>query len=244
MVGRLLLCGMLVGALAGLFAFGFSHAFGAGQIDQAIALEELANGTHTHGAPEHADGFATEPFNRQTQAGVGLLAGLVIFGAALGGVFSMVFVGLHGRFGPKKPLNLAIGIAIFGFLTLFFIPNLKYPANPPGTSLAETINERTILFFGMIAVSAIALTIACLVASRLANYGSLRAIVAGLVTYTVCVVLSWVALPSINEAPEGFPQALLLEFRLTSLGLHAVIWTTLGVVFGMLAGRNMRSSIA
>lgn len=170
MVGRLLLCGMLVGVLAGLFAFGFSLTFGEGQIDQAIALEELANGTHTHGAPEHAEGFATEPFNRQTQAGVGLLAGLVIFGAALGGVFSMVFVGLHGRFGPKKPLNLAIGLAIVGFLTLFFIPNLKYPANPP--SLAETINERTILFFGMIAVSAIALTIACLVARRLANYGS------------------------------------------------------------------------
>ena len=242
MVARLLICGMIVGVLAGLLAFGVSHLVGESQIEQAIALEEGAQGTHDHGATE---GTAhPEPFTRQTQAGVGLLTGLVVFGAALGGVFSMVFVGMHGRFGPAKPLRLAGTIALCGFVTLFLIPNLKYPANPPGTSLGETIGERTYLYFGMIAICAIALIIACLVARALAKHGTLSATLAGAALYGMCVLLAWGVLPSINETPQGFPKDLLIQFRLASVSLHAVIWATLGVAFGVLASRYMKSGDA
>jgi predicted cobalt transporter CbtA len=239
---------MLVGVLAGFVAFSFSHLFGEGQIEQAIALEEGTQGTHDHNAHDHGthdhdateNGDPSEPFSRQTQAGIGLLTGLVVFGAALGGVFSMVFVGLHGRFGPSKPLHLALTIALCGFLTLFLIPNLKYPANPPGTSLADTIGERTVLYFGLIAICAIALIIACLVARAAAKHGALKATLAGTGCYAGCVLIAWVAFPSIHETPQGFPQALLMQFRLASIGLHAVIWATLGVTFGILASRYMK----
>ena len=250
MVARLLLCGMLTGVLAGFVAFSFSHLFGEGQIEQAIALEIGANGTHDHGTHDHDthDHDATEsagpsePISRHTQAGIGLLTGLVVFGAALGGVFSMAFVGLHGRFGPSKPLHLAITIALCGFLTLFLIPNLKYPANPPGTSLADTIAERTVLYFGMIAICAIALIIACLVARAAAKHGALMATLAGTGCYAACVLIAWAAFPSIQEIPQGFPQDLLMQFRLASIGLHAVIWATLGVAFGILASRHLKPS--
>jgi predicted cobalt transporter CbtA len=247
MVARLLLCGMIVGVLAGILAFSFSHLFGESQIEQAIALEGGTNGTHDHSTHDHDatdSAGSSEPFSRQTQAGVGLLTGLVVFGAALGGVFSMVFVGLHGRLGPSKPLHLAIGIALCGFLTLFLIPNLKYPANPPGTSLGDTIDERTYVYFGMIAICAIALVIACLVTRALAKHGALPATLAGTSAYAVCVLLAWVVLPSFNEVPQGFPQDLLLEFRLATIGLHAVIWATVGVAFGALASRYTKPSDA
>jgi hypothetical protein len=40
MVGNLLLRGMLVGAFAGLLAFGFARIFGEPQVDRAIAFED------------------------------------------------------------------------------------------------------------------------------------------------------------------------------------------------------------
>lgn len=247
MVARLLLCGMIVGVLAGVLAFSFSHLFGENQIEQAIALEKGGHGAHDHSTHDHAateSADLSEPFSRQTQAGIGLLTGLVVFGAALGGVFSMVFVGLHGRFGPSKPLHLAITIALCGFLTLFLIPNLKYPADPPGTGLGETIGERTVLYFGMIAICAIALIIACLLARAVAKHGALKATLAGTGAYAACVLIAWAALPSIHEVPQGFPQDLLMQFRLASIGLHAVIWATLGVAFGTLASRYLKSGNA
>ncbi len=42
-------------------------------------------------------------------------------------------------------------------------------------------------------------------------------------------------MPAVDEVPEGFSAALLWRFRLTTLGLHAVTWATLGIGFGALA---------
>jgi Probable cobalt transporter subunit (CbtA) len=46
MVGNLLLRGMLVGAIAGLLAFGFARIFGEPQLERAIAFE--AQTSHSH----------------------------------------------------------------------------------------------------------------------------------------------------------------------------------------------------
>jgi hypothetical protein len=49
-----------------------------------------------------------------------------------------------------------------------------------------------------------------------------------------------VALPSVNETPEGFPADLLWEFRLSSVGGQAIMWATLGLVFGIFADRVVK----
>jgi Probable cobalt transporter subunit (CbtA) len=46
-----------------------------------------------------------------------------------------------------------------------------------------------------------------------------------------------VVLPDINEVPADFPAVVLWKFRMTSLGVQALMWTTLGLVFGTLAER-------
>ena len=52
----------------------------------------------------------------------------------------------------------------------------------------------------------------------------------------VMIVVS-LALPSVNETPEGFPAVVLWQFRIASAGAQLIMWTTIGLVFGALAER-------
>jgi hypothetical protein len=92
MVGNLLLRGMLVGVLAGLLSFGFARIFGEPQVDRAIAFEEQMS---------QAKGELPEPqlVSRETQAGLGLFTGVIVYSAAVGGLFSLVFAFVYGRVG-------------------------------------------------------------------------------------------------------------------------------------------------
>jgi hypothetical protein len=55
--------------------------------------------------------------------------------------------------------------------------------------------------------------------------------------YIVIVVIAALLLPPINEVPAEFPAVVLWKFRIASLGAQAIMWTTLGVVFGASAER-------
>jgi hypothetical protein len=252
MVGSLLLRGMLVGVLAGLLAFGFARVFGEPQVDRAIALEGTLGHSHDHAAPAApamtmapaASAPAAEPeepelVSRETQAGLGLLTGAVVYGAAVGGLFALVFAFTYGRVGRLDARATAGLLALAAFIALVVVPDLKYPANPPAVGNSETIGERTTLFFIMLAISIAGLVLAVNLALGLARRhgGWAAGIVAGAVYITI-IVVAQLALPVINEVPEGFPADLLWKFRIASLGMHAVLWTTIGLAFGALAERS------
>ena len=46
-----------------------------------------------------------------------------------------------------------------------------------------------------------------------------------------------IRLAAVNEVPEHFSAVVLWNFRVASLGLQAVLWTTVGLLFGFLAER-------
>jgi hypothetical protein len=242
MVGRLLLRGMLVGVLAGLLAFGFARIFGEPQVDRAIALEGTLGHSHDHGdhaAAAPAGGGEEELVSRETQAGLGLLTGAVVYGAAIGGLFALVFAFTYGRVGRLDARATAALLALGAFLALVVVPGLKYPANPPAIGNPDTIGERTALFFVMLAISLAALVLAVNLARGLARrHGGWPAgMIAGAV-YIAIIAVAQIALPVVNDVPEGFPADLLWQFRIASLGMHAVLWTTIGLAFGALAERS------
>jgi predicted cobalt transporter CbtA len=45
-------------------------------------------------------------------------------------------------------------------------------------------------------------------------------------------------LPAVDEVPAGFPVTLMWRFRVASLGIQAVMWATLGILFGWLTERD------
>jgi Probable cobalt transporter subunit (CbtA) len=233
MVRALLVRGMLVGALAGLLASGFAWVVGEPQIDLAIAFE--------HHVDQMA-GESPEPelVSRSVQSTVGLLTGIVVYGCALGGIFALVFAYAYGRIGVLSPRGTAAALAAAGFITLILVPQLKYPANPPAVGDPATIGARTALYFTMIALSVIAAVAALSTARQLARrFGVWNGAIAAGTAYAVVITAGMLILPAVNEVPADFPATTLWNFRLASLGIEALLWTTLGLAFGPLAESRM-----
>jgi hypothetical protein len=238
MVGNLLLRGLAAGFIAGLLAFGFARIFGEPQIDRAIAFEEQVSHAHTgHGTGEAPE---AELVSRETQDGLGLFTGVVIYSTAIGGLFSLLFAFVYGRAGRLGARATSALLASACFIALVLVPSLKYPANPPAVGDAETIGLRTQLFLAMLIVSAAAMALSVLLARRLAVYhGAWNGTLLAAAAFIAIIAVAQYALPAIGEVPEGFSATLLWRFRMASLGLHAVLWTALGIVFGYMSERSL-----
>lgn len=233
MVGQLLLRGMLVGILAGLLAFGFAYIFGEPAVDRAIAFEERQAATKGE-APE------PELVSREVQSTVGLLTGTLVYGAAVGGFFALVFAFAYGRMGLLGAREISALLALAGFVAVILVPFVKYPANPPSVGDPATIGYRTVLYFTMMAISIAAMVNAIVVARRLIpRFGRWNTVLAAGLAYLVVIAVVQLILPPVNEVPEAFSAVVLWQFRTGALGIHVVLWTTLGLAFGAVVERSV-----
>jgi predicted cobalt transporter CbtA len=246
MVRTLLVRGMLVGIVAGLLSFGFLKVYGEPQVDRAIAFETQMD--EAKAAAEKAKGMAKgmamsdeepELVGRPVQAGIGLFTAVVVYSAAFGGLFGLAFAFAYGRVpGRLSPQSLSALLAAAGFVAIYLVPNLKYPANPPSVGDPETINMRTALYFIMIAISLAAMVgSAALKGLLVARFGRWNANLIVAACYIVIVVIAGLLLPVVNEVPEEFPAVVLWKFRIASLGAQVIMWATLGLLFGALTER-------
>jgi predicted cobalt transporter CbtA len=230
-VRGLLVRGMLAGVVAGLAATVFAAVFGEPQIEGGIAFEE--HGAHTHGE---------ELVGRGVQSTAGLLVGVLIYAIAMGGILALVYAATRGRIGPARPRVAALVLALAGFVAVVLVPFLKYPGSPPGSTDGGSIGQRTGLYLVMLLFSVLAAVAATALGRTLvARLDSWNATLAGVATYLLVVAVGGALLPTIDETPAGFPATVLYDFRVASLGVQAVLWATLGLVFGALVERGVRS---
>jgi predicted cobalt transporter CbtA len=241
--------GLLAGALAGVFAFIFARIFVEPVIDRAIGYEDGVGAAHEameHGGHEHG----AEVFTRGVQANIGMGFGVLAFSVAMGALFAVVFAVTYGRVGNVSARLLSVYVAGGMLLSLYVVPALKYPANPPAVSLDETIRQRTLLYLLMVVVSAALFVGAVYLGRQLASrIGPWNATLVAAASYIVAVTVVMLILPTIDETPgplrdnagaiiyEGFPADDLYQFRLFSLGTQVVLWATIGLVFAALASR-------
>jgi hypothetical protein len=241
MVRTLLVRGMLTGILAGLLTFGFLKLYGEPQVDRAIAFETQMD--EAKAAAERAKGMNVEEMpelvSREVQAGIGLFTAVMVYSTAFGGLFGLAFGFAYGRIpGPLTARGVAALLAAMGFVAIYLVPNLKYPANPPSVGDPETIGIRTALYFIMMAISMAAMVVSVSFRRQLAlRLGDWDGTLIAAGCYIVIVVIAALLLPPINEVPAEFPAVVLWKFRIASLGAQAIMWTTLGVVFGASAER-------
>jgi len=252
MMRTLLLRGMLAGLIAGLLAFGFAKLVGEPAVDRAIDFESYVE-HHSH--HEAAD---DEPVSRSVQGSAGLGVGAVLFGVAVGGIFALVFALAYGRLGPRTVRGTAAVLGLLAFVSISLVPVLKYPANPPSIGNSDTIGRRTALYLLMILLSVTAVVIAVVVRRRLVpRFGEWDATLLAAGGYVVAMVLCYVLLPGINEVPQEairgvvravgdahvtFPPTVLWRFRIASLGVQAVVWTTIAIAFSALARPHLEPS--
>jgi predicted cobalt transporter CbtA len=224
--------GMLVGLLASIAAFGFAKAVGEPQIAKAEQFEEQHAAAHEHDDPTVSRGV-------QDTAGLG--TGLLVAGAALGGLFGLAFAFAHRRL-TRRPARVTAALLAGGaFVAVYLVPWLKYPPNPPAVGNPDTIGRRTALYFLLLAMSLLATALAYVVRDRLRpRLGTWNAGLVGLGCFVVVVAVVFVAMPGVNEVPATFPTIVLWRFRLASLGTSLLLWTGIGVGFGALTERAER----
>jgi hypothetical protein len=234
MVRTLLVRGMLVGILAGILSSGFAWLFGEPQVDHAIAFEERIRQLAGE-APE------PEPVSRAVQSTIGLLTGVVVYGCAFGGIFALAFAYAHGRLGRRwSPRTTAAVLATAAFVVLVLVPQIKYPANPPSVGNPDTIGQRTALYFAMLTLSVAAAMAAFRTGrSLVARLGIWNAALIGGTAYVAAMAIAMLMLRPISEVPSEFSAEVLWRFRLASLGIEAVLWTTIGLMFGVVAERHL-----
>jgi hypothetical protein len=235
MVGKLIFQGFIVGILAGLLAFGWARVFGEPAVNAAVGFEsaqEQAKAAAAVAAGQKAEPAAPEIFSRTVQSGIGLLTGVVVVGAGLGCLFAVLFALANGRLGMGPGPTSAL-LAFLGLVSVYLVPALKYPANPPSVGEPDTIKYRTGLYFLMMAIS-IATTMGAWIVRRplAARYGQWTGTVIALAAYLVVIGAVFIILPGINEVPATFPAVTLWDFRMASLGIQTILWGTIGAVFG------------
>ncbi|WP_048876946.1 CbtA family protein [Saccharomonospora saliphila] len=248
MMRTLLLRGMVAGLLAGGLAAVFAFFVGEPPIDGAIAVEERTTQEshgheHDHGATSdaHSHGHGEDAaVSRDVQSTVGLFAATAGYGVAIGGLFAVAFALIQGRVSSLPPRTSAALLAAGGFGAVVLVPFVKYPANPPAVGSPGTIDDRTSVYFGLVAFS-LALAIVAVVLGRMLA-DRLGAWFGGLLStggYLVAVTVTAALFPAIDEVPGDFPASLLWEFRVASVGIQLVLWATLALTFGGLAERAL-----
>jgi hypothetical protein len=232
MASDLLLRGLIAGVLSGILAAGFPYVLGEPPLERSPAFETSLSET---------PGVEPEVVSRGTQRGAGLFAAHIVYGAAFVGFFSLVFALALGRIGDFGPRTLAALLALAGFITLVLVPELKYPANPPGIGAAGTIGMRTTLYFGMLAISLLAMIFAATLAAALAaRFGPWHGALTTAAVFVLMVASAGAALPAIDEVPNGFPAGVLWNFRLASIGARGIFWCALGLSFGAMAEKWLK----
>ena len=269
---RFIVRGLLVGAIGGILAFVFARIFAEPQIQAAIDYEggrDAAQALLDKAAGLSAEAAETDLFSRTVQGNVGIGVGMVLFGAAMGALYAVAFVLACGRVGGLRPRTLALLVAAGGFLGLYLIPFLKYPANPPSVGHPETIRDRSGLYLLMVGASVALLLLAVWLGQRLrARFGNWNAtLLAGLACAAALAVVM-LLLPDVGhlhanveeygrhstETPlplrnaqgqivyPGFPADLMFRFRLYSVAAQAILWTAMGLCFAPLAERLLTPS--
>jgi hypothetical protein len=269
---RLILRGILAGAVGGLLAFVFARIFAEPQIQAAIDYE--AGRDAAQEALDRAGGLAVEaagmdPFSRTVQGNVGIGVALIVFGMAMGALFAVAYAVCLGRTGKVRARPLAALVAGGAFLSLYLVPFLKYPANPPAIGHGATIGPRSSLYLLMVGCSVSFLILSVWLGRRLqARFGTWNAALIAGAVFVAATGVVLLLLPSFGElaanrqfhqatetpAPltdadgrivfPGFPADVLFYFRLYSIGAQLIMWTAIGLVFGPLAQRLLEPAAA
>jgi predicted cobalt transporter CbtA len=223
---RGLLAGLLAGVHAGIFAFVVAEPI----LDRAIALENT--GEHRH----------EEVFDRGEQK-AGLILATTLYGCAMGALFSLLSAYYRRRSSLRSEWRQSLALSGAVFLGAVLLPFLKYPPNPPGVGVdPATLAERTLAYLAIIALGLLAVFAAWRFARQLEGFSPLGRDLAGGGVLLVLWASLYLAMPDFGGVGTGsaMPEALIWEFRLSSLGTQVVLWAGIGGIFGLLGERASR----
>ena len=221
-IAIVLLAGCFAGTIHGIANLAIVEPY----LDEAIGIEN--QNLFASGEEEDTPQFQVEYESyRIWQKGGQVLAGAIL-GTSVGALFGIVFAYsrkvLPGEHHVKKALVLS-GIMWF---TIYFIPFLKYPANPPTVGDAETVVLRAVLYLSFIAISGFGAVGFYQLYKRLQK----RKKIVAFIGYAAFISAVFSAMPA-NPDEVTAPMDLVNGFRVMSVLAVSIFWISLGIILGL-----------
>lgn len=221
---------LLSGASAGLIHGTVNFAIVEPYLDQAIGIEN--QNLFESGEEKDSTQFWVEYEGYRVWQKSGQILAGVILGTSMGALFGIVFAlsrnSLPGNNDIKKSLVLA-GIMWF---TIYLIPFLKYPANPPTVGDAETVVLRSILYISFIAISGIGAIVFYILSRKFQNKKKF----VSLIGYGIFISVVFFIMPE-NPDEITAPMNLVNEFRIMSVLGVSSFWISVGLILGFFWNR-------
>jgi len=217
---------LVSGAIAGFVHGTVNFALVEPYLDQAIGLENeslFASGE----AEDNLEFWAEYESYRIWQKSGQVLAG-VILGLAMGSLFGIVYALSRNSLPGKTDVTKSVILAGIMWLTIYIIPFLKYPANPPTVGDGETVMLRAILYVSFIALSGIGVVIFYKLSQKLQNNKKYF----GLFGYVIFITILFFVMPE-NPDEITAPMNLVNEFRLMSVLGVSSFWLSVGLILGL-----------
>jgi len=195
-------------------------------LDEAISIEN--RNLFTSGEAEDTPQFWVE-YNsyRDLQICVQLLV-CVILVMSIGALFGIVFAYSRNSLPEGHTVKKTFVLATIMWFTIFLIPFLKYPANPPTVGDADTVVLRGILYISFIAISGFS----AVGFSRLYKKLETKKYLA-FVGYAVFITAVFFMMPP-NPDEVTAPMDLVNGFRTMSVMAVTTFWIAEAIILGML----------
>jgi len=218
---------LVSGAFAGLIHGAVNFAIVEPYLDQAIGIENqnLFDSVEEEDTLEfwvEYEGYRTWQKSGQILAGV-------ILGTSVGALFGIVFALSRNSLPGSNDVKKALVLAGIMWMTLYFIPFLKYPANPPTVGETETVVLRAVLYISFIAISGFAAVGFYRLSKKFQNKKKFIP----LMGYAVFISIVFVAMPE-NPDEVSAPAELVEGFRAVSVLGVSSFWISVAIILGML----------
>ena len=217
-----IISGALAGAIHGTVNFAIVEPY----LDQAIGIENenlFASGE----ADDNPQFWADYEEYRVWQKSGQVIAGMIL-GVAMGSLFGIVYALSRNSLPGKNDVTKAVVLAGIMWITIYLIPFLKYPANPPTVGDAETVVLRSILYVSFIAISGFGALAFYKLSKKLQSDKKYL----GLVGYAVFIIAAFIVMPE-NPDEVTAPMNLVNEFRLMSVLGVTSFWISVGFILGL-----------
>jgi predicted cobalt transporter CbtA len=214
---------LISGAIAGTILGAANQVIVEPYIERAIALE-LQNAEQS-GEMINPIEFAAYRF---WQKGGEIAAGTIL-GLSLGSLFGIVFA--YGRPSVPGSSNIKKSLIIAGIMwfTLFLLPALKYPANPPAVGDPDTILYRQGLYITFLAISGFSALGLAFLYRKVGAMQAKKVIIPA--AYAAIIAGAYFAMPPSPDAINA-PMDLVVGFRVVSALTVTMFWGVLGVTLG------------
>jgi len=197
-------------------------------LDQAIGIENMGKfqSGQEHDTPQFWENFnAYRIWQKQGQ----ILAGGIL-GLSTGALFGVVFAYSRHVLPGDNHIKKALVLAGIMWFTIFFIPFLKYPANPPTVGDPNTIVLRSSLYIAIIILSGLGALGFSRIYKRMQKSMKRLLVPIGFAVYISTI---FVLLPPSPDAITA-PMDLVNGFRIVSVLTVTMTWIINAIILGYL----------